>query len=181
MKNNKWNNYRYSLTLGIICMVVLLWAGCGKSPDSDKTGTGAEDGSGNKTTEEGSLQGSETEAEDEEDEEDDEEESERRKNCSNKGKIVVAAIGAVILTGISFGLRHWLTGSWLPTENIVKEETKLDEAEIYALISPLPSPQPAFTADDTYAAGGIREESIIKDPVCGSKRLLYTENNKLYI
>ena len=70
MKNNKWNNYRYSLTLGIICMVVLLWAGCGKSPDSDKTGTGAEDGSGNKTTEEGSLQGSETEAEDEEDEED---------------------------------------------------------------------------------------------------------------
>ena len=117
---------------------------------------------------------------DDDDEEDDEEES-RCKNCSNKGKIVVAAIGAVILTGISFGLRHWLTGSWLPTENIVKEETKLDEAEIYALLSPLPSPQPAFTADDTYAAGGIREESIIKDPVCGSKRLLYTENNKLYI
>ena len=85
---------------------------------------------------------------DDDDEEDDEEES-RCKNCSNKGKIVVAAIGAVILTGISFGLRHWLTGSWLPTENIVKEETKLDEAEIYALLSPLPSPQPAFTADDT--------------------------------
>lgn len=115
------------------------------------------------------------------DEEDDEEESERYKNGSNKGKIVAAAIGAVILIGISFGLRHWFTGSWLPMENIVKEETKLDEAEIYALLSPLPSPQPAFTANDTYTVGGIRAESVIKDPVCGSKRLLYTENNKLCI
>ncbi len=112
---------------------------------------------------------------------DDEDEDDRQSKSSNNGKIAAAAVGAVILIGISFGLRYNLTGSWFPAENIVMEETALDETKIYDLLSSLPSPAPAFTADNAYSAGGIREESVIKDPFCGSKRLLYTENNRLYI
>ncbi len=119
--------------------------------------------------------------EDDDEEDYDEDGEDGRGKSSNNGKITAAAIGAAVLIGISFGLRYKLTGSWLPSDSVVKEEPAPDETGIYSALSSLPAPAPAFTANNLYSAGGMREESIVKDPVCGSKRLLYTENNKLYI
>lgn len=117
--------------------------------------------------------------EDDEDYDDDEEYGKRR--GSNSGKIAVSAIGAVLLIGLSFGLRYRLTGSWLPTENTATVEEALDAGKLFEALSSLPAPSPAFTGNNTYSAGGIREESILKNPICGNKRLLYTDKNKLYI
>lgn len=124
--------------------------------------------------------------EDDEDDDDDDyyyddDDEDGKKRGSNSGKITVSAIGAVLLIGLSFGLRYRLTGSWLPSENTVIVEEVLDEGKLFEALSPLPSPSPAFTGNTAYSAGGVREDSIVKSPICGNKRLLYTENNKLYI
>lgn len=118
---------------------------------------------------------------DDDDEDDEEQDSYGKKSGSNRGKIAVSAIGAVILIGISFGLRYHMTGSWLPTENAAVEEQPLNEAKIFDMLNTLPAGAPAFTANTLYSAGGLREESVFKSPICGNKRFLYTEKNKLYI
>lgn len=105
----------------------------------------------------------------------------RKKKGSNKGKFAAAAIGAVLLVGISFGLRYYFTGSLLPSDNSHEVEKTTDEADLFDMLSELPSPAPAFVQNTVYSAGGIREESILKESVCGNKRLLYISNNKLYI
>lgn len=133
---------------------------------------------------------------DEDDEEDDDDEDEdkddddgnydsfgRKKKGSNKGKFAAAAVGAVLLVAISFGIRYYFTGSLLPSDNSHSHavEKTTDEAGIFDMLSELPSPAPAFVQNTVYSAGGIREESILKESVCGNKRLLYISNNKLYI
>lgn len=115
------------------------------------------------------------------DDDDDEDEEDDKKRNPNKGKIIAAAIGVVILIAVSFVLRFILTGSWLPFEGGVTEQKKLSETEIYSALNALSSPEPAFTVNTTYSAGGMRSESIIEDPFSGNKRLLYIENNQLCI
>lgn len=105
----------------------------------------------------------------------------RKKKGSNKGKIAAAAVGAVLLVGISFGLRYYFTGSLLPYDNPRTVEKTTDEAGIFDMLSELPSPAPAFVQNTVYSAGGIREESVLKESVCGKKRFLYISDNKLYI
>lgn len=128
-------------------------------------------------------------SEDDNDDDDDDEDDEdgnydsfgRKKKGSNKGKIAAAAVGAVLLVGISFGLRYYFTGSLLPYDNSHTAEKTTDEAGIFDMLSELPSPAPAFVQNTVYSAGGIREESVLKESVCGNKRLLYISDNKLYI
>lgn len=105
----------------------------------------------------------------------------RKRKGSNKGKIAAAAVGAVLLVGISFGLRYYFTGSLLPYDNSQTAEKITDEAGIFDVLSELPSPAPAFVQNTVYSAGGIREESVLKESVCGNKRLLYISDNKLHI
>lgn len=119
--------------------------------------------------------------EDIEDEDDDEDEDDGRTG-SNRGKFIAAAVGAVLLFGISFGLRYYLTGSFLPgSEPIRTEEKTLTEAEIFSAISGLPSPQPAFTQNTVYTAGGVKEDDVLTDMLCKNKRLMYIQDNKLFI
>lgn len=125
---------------------------------------------------------------DDEDDEDDEDDDDsnydsfgRKKKGSNKGKIAAAAVGAVLLVGISFGLRYYFTGSLLPYDNSQTAEKTTDEAGIFDMLAELPSPAPAFVQNTVYSAGGIRAESVLKESVCGNKRLLYISDNKLYI
>lgn len=118
---------------------------------------------------------------DEDDDYDDYDGEGGRKRGSNNGKIAVSAIGAVILIGLSFGLRYSATGSWLPSEGVISEEKVLDEGAIFDNLNALPAASPVFTSNTAYSAGGIREESVFKSSVCGNRRLLYSENNKLYI
>jgi len=123
----------------------------------------------------------ENDEDDDDDEEDDDDGEYGRKHGSNGGKIAVSAIGAVLLIALSFGLRYSLTGSWLPAENTEIIEEVLDEGKIFDMLSSLPAPSPAFTGNTLYSAGGLKEDSLFKDPICGNKRLLYTEDNKLHI
>ena len=123
-----------------------------------------------------------------EDEDDDDDEGDggydsfgRKKKGSNKGKIAVAAVGAAVLVGISFGIRYYFTGSLLPYSDSQTEEKITDEAGLFDMMSELPAPSPAFVQNTVYSAGGIREESVLKESVCGNKRLLYISDNKLYI
>lgn len=123
---------------------------------------------------------------DDDDDEDDDDDGNydsfgRKKKGSNKGKFAAAAIGAVLLVGISFGLRYYFTGSLLPSDNSNAEVKAVDEAGIFDMLSELSSPAPAFVQNTIYSAGGVREESILKESVCGNKRLLYISDNKLYI
>lgn len=105
----------------------------------------------------------------------------RKKKKSNKGKIIAAAVGAVALIGISFGLRYWMTGSLLPFDNTQAEEKIVSEGDIFDMLSELPAPAPAFVRNNLYSAGGIREENILKEYVCANKRFLYISDNRLYI
>lgn len=130
----------------------------------------------------------EDEDEDDEDEDNDDDDGNydsfgRKKKGSNKGKFAAAAVGAVLLAAISFGIRYYFTGSLLPSDNSHSHavEKNTDEAGIFDMLSELPSPAPAFVQNTVYSAGGIREESVLKESVCGNKRLLYISNNKLYI
>ncbi|MCM1054955.1 MAG: beta-propeller domain-containing protein [Bacteroides sp.] len=127
--------------------------------------------------------------ENDEDDEDDEDGEERggfgrKRKGSNKGKIAAAAVGAVVLVGISFGIRYYTTGSLLPYAAHGDSRTEgksVDEAGLFDLLSALPVPSPAFVSSTVYSAGGVREESPLKESVCKNKRLMYISKNKLYI
>ena len=104
---------------------------------------------------------------------------------SNKGKFVAAAIGAVLLIGISFGLRYYFTGSILPNTNSEKpadEDIELSEEKIFDLISSKPAAQlSGYDPNPVYTVGGIREESCLKQVIATEKRLVYINGNNLYI
>ncbi len=104
---------------------------------------------------------------------------------SNKGKFVAAAIGAVFLIGISFGLRYYFTGSILPTaasDNPANEDIDLSEERIFDLISSKPAAQlSGYSQNPDYTVGGIREESSLKQVIAAEKRLVYISGNSLYV
>lgn len=104
----------------------------------------------------------------------------RKKKGSNKGKIIIAAVGAVALIAISFGIRYFLTGSFLPTENVTVEK-QLDEGAIFDQLSILP-PQTAlpFTQNENYTAGKPVSPKPLTNMLSLEKRLLFVSNNTLY-
>ncbi|MDE6726125.1 MAG: hypothetical protein K2J79_11035, partial [Ruminiclostridium sp.] len=113
---------------------------------------------------------------------DDEYEDEHR---SNAGKFAAAAIGAVLLIGISFGLRYYFTGSLLPnigTNDPAVDNIDVNEESIFDLISAKPAAQlSGYNPDPAYTVGGIREESCLKQVIATEKRLVYINGNSLYI
>ncbi len=106
----------------------------------------------------------------------------RRKKGSNKGKIIAAAIGAVLLIALSFGIRYYLTGSLLPSMGNDAVEEKLDEGGIFDQLFDLP-PQtlPAFLPNEDYTAGRARSGKMLTNLLSLDKRLLYVSDNNLYI
>lgn len=121
--------------------------------------------------------------EDDFDEDDDFDDDYEDKPRSNKGKFVAAAIGAVILIGISLGLRYYYTGSVLPHSNEpVQEEEKLTEDLIFDYVSDKSAAQlMGYNPDPAYTVGGIREENPLKQAIATEKRLVYISGNSLYI
>ncbi len=106
----------------------------------------------------------------------------RRKKGSNKGKIIAAAIGAVLLIAFSFGIRYYLTGSLLPSMGKDAVEEKLDEGGIFDQLFDLP-PQtlPAFLPNEDYTAGKAKSGKMLTNLLSLDKRLLYVSENELYI
>ena len=111
------------------------------------------------------------------------EESEKpEKTGSNKGKFIVGAIAAMLLIAFSFGWRWYLTGSWLPTEQVQAVAPELDETGIFEALSGLPSPAaPAFAENRTYTAGGSRSETVLLTSLTMGNRFIYYTDNTLYI
>lgn len=106
----------------------------------------------------------------------------RIKTGSNKGKIAAAAIGAVVLLGLSFGIRYYYTGSLLPTVSGETVEKELTQEDIFDLLSKLPGQSiPAFSSSTAYTVGGMEEESLLQDKIGGSKRMLYTSEDRILI
>lgn len=106
----------------------------------------------------------------------------RPKKRSNKGKIVAAAIGAVALIAISFGVRYYFTGSLLPIEKGEVEEVHLDEQGIYKALASLPSQQLSeFSEEQIYTVGGIGTQAVLKKVAATDRRLLYIRENSIYI
>ena len=106
---------------------------------------------------------------------------------SNAGKFAAAAIGAVLLIGLSFGLRYYFTGSIMPdvsgkdpiTDNSVAD---VSEEVIFDLISSKPAAElSGYDPTPAYTVGGVREESCLKQIVITDKRLVYIMGNSLYI
>lgn len=120
---------------------------------------------------------------DEDDEDDDEEyDDDIPKKRSNKGKFIVAAISAIALIGISFGLRYYFTGSLLPIEKGEVEEIRLDEQGIFNTLSPLPLQQLSdFSEEQAYTVGGIGTQAVLKNVAATDRRLLYIRENSIYI
>lgn len=116
-----------------------------------------------------------------EDELDDDEDEHR----SNAGKFAAAAIGAVLLIGISFGLRYYFTGSLLPnigTNDPAVDNIEVNEESIFDLISTKPAAQlSGYDPYPAYTAGGVRDESCLKQVIAAEKRLVYINGNSLYI
>ena len=106
---------------------------------------------------------------------------------SNKGKFVAAAIGAVFLIGISFGLRYYFTGSIMPnigSGDPVGDNDIIDinEEKIFDLISAKPRAElSGYDSEPAYTAGGVRDESCLKQIIAAEKRLVYIMGNSLYI
>ena len=106
----------------------------------------------------------------------------RRRKGSNKGKIIIAAIGAVLLIAVSFGLRYYLTGSFLPVVGREAAEEQLDEAGIFGKLFDLPNQTaPAFTANQNYTAGKARSGKMLTNLISQEKRLIYVSDNTLYV
>ncbi|MDE7281204.1 MAG: beta-propeller domain-containing protein, partial [Ruminiclostridium sp.] len=114
----------------------------------------------------------------------DDEEDEHR---SNGGKFAAAAIGAVLLIGLSFGLRYYFTGSIMPNianNDPVNDNDIIDvnEEKIFDLISAKPEAAlSGYTPIPAYTAGGVREESCLKQIIAAEKRLVCIMGNSLYI
>ena len=114
--------------------------------------------------------------------EESEEPEEPEKTGSNKGKLIVSLIAAMLLIAFSFGWRWYLTGSWLPTEQVAAVAPELDETGIFEALSGLPSPAaPAFAENRTYAAGGLRSETPLLTSLTMGSRFIYYTDNTLYI
>lgn len=123
--------------------------------------------------------------EDEEDEEDLENMEggeEEHKLKTNKVLFVICGVAAVLLIALSFGLRWYLTGSWLPASNVQTVESELDEKGIFEALNGLPSPTAsAFAENRSYSAGGRIDESSLLSFLITDNRLFYFEDNTLYI
>lgn len=106
----------------------------------------------------------------------------RVRTGSNKGKFIAAAIGAVVLIGLSFGIRYYNTGSLLPSEQGEIVEKPLTEEDLFDRLNTLPpQPIPAFSSSSAYTAGGIRDEELLCEKLSGNKRMLYTSGDKVLI
>ena len=122
-------------------------------------------------------------SEDIEDIEDIEEDSEdEQKPESNKSFFIICSAAAVLLIALSFGLRWYFTGSWLPTSNVQAEELELDENGIFEVLKELPaSGSPAFAENRSYSAGGRIKESPLLSSLVTDNRMIYFTDNTLYI
>lgn len=101
---------------------------------------------------------------------------------SNKGKFIVCAVAAVFLIALSFGLRWYLTGSWLPVSDVQAAELNLDEQGIFEVLSALPAPaSPAFAENKSYTAGGSIEKNPLLSSLTLGNRFIYIADNTLYI
>ena len=102
---------------------------------------------------------------------------------TNTGKIVFSAFAALLLIALSFGIRWYFTGSWLPTEKDVQPaDLVLDENGIYNALSVLPAPAaPAFAESKTYTAGSGVEQKALLTSVVMNNRFIYFYDNILYI
>lgn len=104
---------------------------------------------------------------------------------SNAGKFAAAAIGAILLIGLSFGLRYYFTGSLLPNINSddpAVDNVEVNEESIFDMINGRPAAQlSGYDPNPAYTAGGIREESCLKQVIATEKRLVYINGNSLYI
>lgn len=101
---------------------------------------------------------------------------------SNKGKFIAAAIGAVALIAISFGIRYYFTGSLLPIAASETEEVRLDEQGIFKALASLPPQQLSdFSEEQIYTVGGIGTQAVLKKVAAADRRLLYIRENSIYI
>lgn len=106
----------------------------------------------------------------------------RIRTGSNKGKLVAAAIGAVVLIGLSFGIRYYYTGSLLPSISGETIEKDLTEEDIFDRLNGMPNRQiPAFSSSSAYTVGGVEEKPLLQDKISGSKRMLYTSGTEILI
>lgn len=120
-------------------------------------------------------------SDDEEDDDADYDSFGRIKTGSNKGKLVAAAIGAVVLIGVSFGIRYYYTGSLLPSVSGETVEKELTEEDLFDLLNGLPNPLPAFSSSSAYTVGGVEENALLQDKISGSKRMLYTSEDRILV
>lgn len=118
---------------------------------------------------------------DEEDDDADYDSFGRIKTGSNKGKLVAAALGAVVLIGVSFGIRYYYTGSLLPSVSGETVEKELSEEDLFDLLNGLPDPLPAFSSSSEYTVGGVEENALLQDKISSSKRMLYTSGDRILI
>ena len=101
---------------------------------------------------------------------------------SNRGKFIASALAAVFLIALSFGLRWYFTGSWLPSSEVQAVELELDENGIFEALSALPAPAaPAFAENKSYTAGGSVGEKALLSSVTLNNRFIYFADNTLYI
>lgn len=109
-------------------------------------------------------------------------EDEKEKTGSNKPKFIIAAVAAVVLIAISFGLRYYFTGSLLPLADSGSIEQDLDENGIFRALGELaPQSAPAFAENRSYTAGGNLESSALLRSVTLNNRFIYYSENTLYI
>lgn len=102
---------------------------------------------------------------------------------SNKGKFIAAAIAALVLIAISFGIRYYFTGSLLPAaDEPVNTEQSLDSKGIFNAVGSLePQSSPAFAENKSYTAGGYTDDSALVRSVTTNNRFIYYSDNTLYI
>lgn len=122
------------------------------------------------------------ESDDEDEEFDDEDEDIGVRKRSNKGKFIAAAIGAITIIAISFGLRYYFTGSILPYPENNNEEAILDEEGIFDALSYLPEQSiNGLLSKNAYTVGGVVSEKTLKNVITTERRLIYIHDNSLYI
>lgn len=106
----------------------------------------------------------------------------RPRKRSNKGKFIAAAIGAVAVICLSFGIRYYFTGSFLPADKSEAEEVRLDELGIFNALASLPPQQLSdFSEEQTYTVGGMGTQAVLKKIAAADRRLLYIRENSIYI
>lgn len=116
------------------------------------------------------------------DDDDDDEYGDEEKPRSNKGKFIIAAVGALVLICLAFGIHYFMTGSLLPNFKPAEEEIELSEQIIFdKLTLKSDSAIKEYNPDPQYTIGGIAPENPIKHAITTDRRLMYIRDNSLYI